>query len=468
MEGLADKVVLVTGGSSGIGEACARRLAVEGCAVMVAGRDEAKTSAVAESLLPAGRHGWVTGDVRDVGDCRALVAATMDRYGQLDVLVHCAGVWDERPTLDVQRGGLGRGRRHLPQGRLLHDAGGPRADDRGRRRRDRRHRQRLRPPRRARRRGLRRRQGRRSSTSCARWRTTTGPTACASCAVSPGIIETPMLDRGHRRGRATPRPTPAGRPTATPSAGSAIPRRWPPWSPSSPATRRASSPATPGWSTAASARDGRAGRRRPRPDAPPGTPGRRGAAHGRRRLGLQLRRHQGRHRRHRPDDLPAVAAHLAAALLRRHHAAHARGRRAAATGCTAACSASSCSSPSRRRPIGLQWTTPGKSGFITSLDIVMVPFLYWLVARRSPGLDAGRRRGRWPRLGFGFLSLRGGSRHGARRPAHARRRPRLRRADHRHRLLRAAHAPGGAGAHADRGRRRACSSSSRRSWSMSA
>ena len=101
MEGLADKVVLVTGGSSGIGEACARRLAAEGCAVMVAGRDEAKTKAVADSLLPAGRHGWVTGDVRDAGDCRALVMATMERHGQLDVLVHCAGVWDERPTLDV-------------------------------------------------------------------------------------------------------------------------------------------------------------------------------------------------------------------------------------------------------------------------------------------------------------------------------------------------------------------------------
>ena len=101
MDGLADKVVLITGGSSGIGEACARRLAVEGCAVMVAGRDAVKTKAVAESLLPEGKHGAVTGDVRDAGDCRALVTAVMERYGQLDVLVHCAGVWDERPTLDV-------------------------------------------------------------------------------------------------------------------------------------------------------------------------------------------------------------------------------------------------------------------------------------------------------------------------------------------------------------------------------
>ena len=57
--------------------------------------------------------------------------------------------------------------------------------------------------------------------------------------------------------------------------------------------------------------------------------------------------------------------------------------------------------------IGLQWTTPGKSGFITSLYIVMVPFLYWIVARRSPG---------WTQVGgavlatvgLGLLSLRGG------------------------------------------------------------
>jgi drug/metabolite transporter (DMT)-like permease len=56
--------------------------------------------------------------------------------------------------------------------------------------------------------------------------------------------------------------------------------------------------------------------------------------------------------------------------------------------------------------IGLQYTTPGKSGFITGLSVAMVPFLYWAVSRRSPG---------WFQVlgafvataGLGFLSLRG-------------------------------------------------------------
>ena len=54
----------------------------------------------------------------------------------------------------------------------------------------------------------------------------------------------------------------------------------------------------------------------------------------------------------------------------------------------------------------LQWTTPGKSGFITGLSVAMVPFLYWVIARRSPGrfqifgaLVAT--------VGLGVLSLRG-------------------------------------------------------------
>jgi NAD(P)-dependent dehydrogenase (short-subunit alcohol dehydrogenase family) len=112
MRGLKDKVAVVTGGSSGLGEASAHRLAAEGCRVMVAGRDEARTRAVAAALAAeagnsvgaddtADRFAWVTGDVRSVADCRRVVDATVARFGRLDILVHCAGIWIEKPTLEM-------------------------------------------------------------------------------------------------------------------------------------------------------------------------------------------------------------------------------------------------------------------------------------------------------------------------------------------------------------------------------
>ena len=54
----------------------------------------------------------------------------------------------------------------------------------------------------------------------------------------------------------------------------------------------------------------------------------------------------------------------------------------------------------------LQWTTPGKSGFITGLSVAMVPFIFWIIARRSPGLPqiAGAIVAT---VGLGVLSLRG-------------------------------------------------------------
>jgi drug/metabolite transporter (DMT)-like permease len=56
--------------------------------------------------------------------------------------------------------------------------------------------------------------------------------------------------------------------------------------------------------------------------------------------------------------------------------------------------------------IGLQYTTPGKSSFITGLNVAMVPFLFWIVARRSPGWTqvAGALIAT---VGLGVLSLQG-------------------------------------------------------------
>lgn len=108
MRGLNGKVALVTGGSSGLGEAIVHRLAEEGVVVAVGGRDEARTKAVAERAAVLAREGGhpgvtsvVLGDVSSVADCDRLVAETVARHGHLDILVNSAGVWLEKSILDT-------------------------------------------------------------------------------------------------------------------------------------------------------------------------------------------------------------------------------------------------------------------------------------------------------------------------------------------------------------------------------
>lgn len=101
MVGLRGKVALVTGGTSGIGEACVLRLVAEGCTVMIAGRNEARAREIAAAAGGGDRIACVTGNVRDVADCERLVRATIERFGALDILVNSAGVWLEKPILDT-------------------------------------------------------------------------------------------------------------------------------------------------------------------------------------------------------------------------------------------------------------------------------------------------------------------------------------------------------------------------------
>ncbi len=108
MRGLAGKTALVTGGSSGLGEAIVYRLAEEGASVAVAGRDEARTRAVAERAAALAREAGhdsrfpvVLGDVSVVADCERLVAEAVAVFGHLDVLVNSAGVWLEKSILDT-------------------------------------------------------------------------------------------------------------------------------------------------------------------------------------------------------------------------------------------------------------------------------------------------------------------------------------------------------------------------------
>jgi NAD(P)-dependent dehydrogenase (short-subunit alcohol dehydrogenase family) len=119
MSGKLDgRVAIVTGGSSGIGAAGARRFLEEGAAVMLAARASARAEALLAEL--AGAHGErVAFQPTDVADPRAvdaLVSATVERFGRLDVAYSNAGVQevgdveatsDEvwRAIIDVNLGG---------------------------------------------------------------------------------------------------------------------------------------------------------------------------------------------------------------------------------------------------------------------------------------------------------------------------------------------------------------------------
>lgn len=91
MTRLASSVAIVTGASSGIGEATARALAAEGAAVVLAARRADRLAALADDLGPDCALAVPT-DVTDRAACEALVATTVARFGRIDVLVNNAGV----------------------------------------------------------------------------------------------------------------------------------------------------------------------------------------------------------------------------------------------------------------------------------------------------------------------------------------------------------------------------------------
>ena len=98
---LNQQVALITGGTSGIGEATALLFAREGARLAISGRNEKRGHAVSEAILKSGGQAiFLRTDVRRAAECVRAVRETVGAFGRLDILFNNAGVFYPHDTLE--------------------------------------------------------------------------------------------------------------------------------------------------------------------------------------------------------------------------------------------------------------------------------------------------------------------------------------------------------------------------------
>ena len=95
MSNLSGKVVVITGPSSGIGQAVARRLSAEGCRLMLAARRADRLRGLAEEL--GQDAAYAATDIADRRSVDAMVDAALARFGRIDALINSAGIMPSSP-----------------------------------------------------------------------------------------------------------------------------------------------------------------------------------------------------------------------------------------------------------------------------------------------------------------------------------------------------------------------------------
>src|SRR5687767_13212254 len=105
MSNLTNKVVLITGASSGFGEDAARLFAAEGCKVVLAARRMDRLQELSASIQDAGGEAMaIPVDILNHAEIDNMVRTTLDLYGQIDILFNNAGIgrvdWFERFSVE--------------------------------------------------------------------------------------------------------------------------------------------------------------------------------------------------------------------------------------------------------------------------------------------------------------------------------------------------------------------------------
>jgi NAD(P)-dependent dehydrogenase (short-subunit alcohol dehydrogenase family) len=99
---LEDKIAVVTGGTSGIGRALSLGLADAGAHVVASARRQQQVEETADAIEARGRQTVrLASDVCDRASLESLLAATVEKFGKVDILINCAGRIKRTPTLTM-------------------------------------------------------------------------------------------------------------------------------------------------------------------------------------------------------------------------------------------------------------------------------------------------------------------------------------------------------------------------------